>query len=92
MGRLPDAKVEIEFELGRVLAKRSWDRDEDSGLVLRLGDASGPRQEVDEIVDERRVAELHEHGRSWSPRCPDARRGSFLTLGEDRPRVHGTNP
>jgi hypothetical protein len=56
-----------------------------------LDDAPGPRQEVDEVVDERRVAELHEHGRSWSPRCPDARRGSPLTVGEDRKRVYATN-
>ena len=56
MSRLPDAQIEIEFELGCVLAQRLGDRNRDDRLVGRLRDAARTAQEVDEIVDQRRVA------------------------------------
>ena len=56
MSRLPDAQIEIELELGCVLAERLGDRNRDDGTLGRLRDAARTAQEIDEIVDQRRVA------------------------------------
>ena len=62
MGAQPHLEVQTEFETSGILAGRVGNRDGDSACRIDDGDALPCPQEREQVVDERRVAEMDVHG------------------------------
>jgi hypothetical protein len=62
MGAQPHLEVQTEFETSGILTGRVGNRDGDSARRVDNGDALPGPQEREQVVDERRVAEMDVHG------------------------------
>jgi hypothetical protein len=61
MAAQPDLEVQTEFETSGILAGRVRNRDVDSARRIDNGNALPCPQEREQVVDERRVAEMDVH-------------------------------
>lgn len=66
MKRLEEAEIEVELELRRVLACRLRQGYEDRVAVVGVGYAAGSLKELDEVAEQRRIAQVNLQGRMLS--------------------------
>jgi hypothetical protein len=62
--RLEDAEVCVEFEFCRVLRKRVGQGDEGRMAVFSVRDAAATLEELDEVAEQRRIAQMNLQDRS----------------------------